>query len=478
VIDNPASYGPTPPIGEVIYQPVILVTAAQIASPTAAMIAATNVTYQLDAAPFTRYQSSGVALVPVSATGNAVLSATQTFTGANTFGDGTGSPQLTIDGAAAVNKGVNFRNAGVNRWRLLTDASDNLNLFAYDASGVFLDTAWDVVQSSSTVFYHYKIEAQCSYATALGAVTGIFGNASNIGTNAAYGHRFAYTSTAGSAGFDTGVGIIATFNPVFQGATKVACQGAWFVAESPNDNAHTWGGNFAEVNFVNRGPDIGFKRDRGDAGNNTGGLLFVPESIVLSGGAGEGKNVMYGYSVARSGANNSTGFPVKSYTGYLVEPNAIVGLTGRGSYMTGDITGTASQRPYAPEQFDGTWLHGLDHTLATYIDNHAETFLVGQGLAWIVGTTGTPTATATIAGSGSGSDVTLTITPAGAGVISMAGPTQLKSYIVSGLPAAASFAGCVAYVTDATAPTYNATLTGGGAVKCLAMSNGTAWTAH
>ena len=39
-------------------------------------------------------------------------------------------------------------------------------------------------------------------------------------------------------------------------------------------------------------------------------------------------------------------------------------------------------------------------------------------------------------------------------------------------------AGAIAYVTDASSPTYNAALTGGAAVKTLAMCNGSACVAH
>ena len=38
--------------------------------------------------------------------------------------------------------------------------------------------------------------------------------------------------------------------------------------------------------------------------------------------------------------------------------------------------------------------------------------------------------------------------------------------------------GATAYVTDATAPTYLGTLTGGGAVVCPVFYNGTAWVSH
>jgi hypothetical protein len=56
---------------------------------------------------------------------------------------------------------------------------------------------------------------------------------------------------------------------------------------------------------------------------------------------------------------------------------------------------------------------------------------------------------------------------------------QLKAYTVATLPSCASVsAGMIAYVTDASSPTYNATLTGGSSTKTLAMCNGTNWTAH
>jgi hypothetical protein len=50
---------------------------------------------------------------------------------------------------------------------------------------------------------------------------------------------------------------------------------------------------------------------------------------------------------------------------------------------------------------------------------------------------------------------------------------------VSGLPAASTANRDMwAVVTDATSPTYNGTLTGGGTVRVPVYSNGTAWTSH
>jgi hypothetical protein len=54
-----------------------------------------------------------------------------------------------------------------------------------------------------------------------------------------------------------------------------------------------------------------------------------------------------------------------------------------------------------------------------------------------------------------------------------------KTYTVATLPAcAAGTANEITVVTDATAPTYNAALTGGGAVVIPVFCNGSIWTAH
>jgi hypothetical protein len=57
---------------------------------------------------------------------------------------------------------------------------------------------------------------------------------------------------------------------------------------------------------------------------------------------------------------------------------------------------------------------------------------------------------------------------------------ELSSYTVSTLPTCGSTVpgGTIAYVTDASSPAYNATLTGGSSTKTLAMCNGSNWTAH
>lgn len=57
--------------------------------------------------------------------------------------------------------------------------------------------------------------------------------------------------------------------------------------------------------------------------------------------------------------------------------------------------------------------------------------------------------------------------------------TRTSTYAVSTLPACNSgTTGASAYVTDATSPTYNGALTGGGTVKVPVACNGSSWTSH
>lgn len=65
------------------------------------------------------------------------------------------------------------------------------------------------------------------------------------------------------------------------------------------------------------------------------------------------------------------------------------------------------------------------------------------------------------------------------GYVYFKAPAMLWTYTVSALPTCnSSLVGAMAAVTDATSPTYNGTLTGGGSVSVPVYCNGTAWTAH
>ena len=349
-----------------------------------------------------------------------------------TLGDGTDAPVLIFNGAAGTAKGLHWQTGGQYRWRFQTDASDNLGLYAYDAGGVFKGTTLLAVNDGSALQINAQPQVTYSTATPFQQTVGLYHNATNTGAAAAQGAKFGYFSSAGNSGFDTGLTNIAIFDPVFVAGQAPFYQSVWLVAVSPNDTVHGWSTIIGELNITNRGNDTGWMRDR-TMTTNTGGFLFVPEVATFGGTeGGEGKNATFAMSVGHSGASNSTGFPAKFYNGLLFEPNAIVGLTGRAIYATGDITGTASQYPYGPLQTEGTWLHGIDHTIAVYEDTHAETMLVGQGLAWITGTTASPTAVASVGASGSGANLSIVFKPAGTGTVHMTGLPTSAAGLVAG----------------------------------------------
>jgi hypothetical protein len=312
------------------------------------------------------------------------------------IGDGSGAPTLTLNGASGSGEGVQWQTGGHNRWRMVTDASDNLALYAYDPGGAYVGTAWQVDSRLGSMFISAPLQLFATNATPENGVTGFYSHSVNTGSHEAAGVRFDYNSSSFSTGFDVGATWLCIFDPspyVGGLANNPVFMGHWISVLSPNDAAspHVWNTTIAEWNIVNRGRDAGWQRDR-STGNPTGGLLMVAENAVSGATTGgEGKNATFAFTVSPSGGPNSTGFPTKFYNCFLVEPNAAVGQTGRAIYVTGDITGTVSQYPYGPMQADGTWLHGIDHTRAVYTDTNATTLLAGQGVAWLTGTTGTPT---------------------------------------------------------------------------------------
>lgn len=87
---------------------------------------------------------------------------------------------------------------------------------------------------------------------------------------------------------------------------------------------------------------------------------------------------------------------------------------------------------------------------------------------------------ATFDASGGGTGVKAIVKAGSAAQVTANPVLQLVgSYTVSTLPTCSSgLTGTIAYVTDASSPTYNGTLTGGSSTKTLAMCNGSAWTAH
>lgn len=96
-----------------------------------------------------------------------------------------------------------------------------------------------------------------------------------------------------------------------------------------------------------------------------------------------------------------------------------------------------------------------------------------------------------IVANGTDTDIGINVFPKGAGSVSLGSATgntvvngrltasgvlNLKAYTVATLPAAATAgAGAIAYVTDATTPTYRGALVGSGAVKCMVFCDGATW---
>jgi hypothetical protein len=117
----------------------------------------------------------------------------------------------------------------------------------------------------------------------------------------------------------------------------------------------------------------------------------------------------------------------------------------------------------------GGILLDINTTTSNSASNVAKLLVLNAGSASL----GTP-----LSVQNSGTD-TFTVTKTGdvvVNTVTLNSVLKLKAYTVGTLPAGT--VGDMAYVTDATVPTYNGTLTGGGAVKIPVFYDGTAWKAH
>jgi len=113
------------------------------------------------------------------------------------------------------------------------------------------------------------------------------------------------------------------------------------------------------------------------------------------------------------------------------------------------------------------------------IQNTSPSALLSLGTAGTTAGTlsldGATSGTATIVVSATAGTPTITLPTVTSTLATMVlpSPIRLMGYTVAGLPAGTQ--GDTAFVTDATAPTYNGALTGGGAVVVPVFYNGTAW---
>lgn len=192
---------------------------------------------------------------------------------------------------------------------------------------------------------------------------------------------------------------------------------------------------------------------------------FASSSIWVPGVKVSGTGVL---SVQNATLTTDTSGLTLAVTGVVGSGNpAIVSGGGGGSgsandnYFVGDIITDANGGQYLVSAVNNST--GAATSLTTLVQpSHA------SSLGTAIATTG-----------GSGAGLTITPTAAANTTINLANITKMASFTVATLPAAAAGnAGAIAYVTDATAPTYRGALTGGGAVKTLVFSDGTAWTSH
>jgi hypothetical protein len=70
-------------------------------------------------------------------------------------GSGTGTQFVALNGATGQPNGIYWQANGSNRWRLNTDATDNLFLYAYNSSGTFVGS---VLAIASTLF---QVQVDC-----------------------------------------------------------------------------------------------------------------------------------------------------------------------------------------------------------------------------------------------------------------------------------------------------------------------------
>ena len=185
-------------------------------------------------------------------------------------------------------------------------------------------------------------------------------------------------------------------------------------------------------------------------------------------------------------AATSTTTVTNLYGTYFVSPTAGANVTATGAYAIG----ADSIRIPGGVQFDGVGgnfvtLGGSTTTGQTVLGGSSQTGTMIIGRSTLNQITNIQTAatasgnTKTInlgTGGLSGSTTTITIGSTFGTSIVLNAPIRMAAYTVATLPAAGT-AGRRAYITDATAPTFLSTLTGGGAVVCPVFDNGTAWVA-
>lgn len=380
--------------------------------------------------------------------GNVVhIAKNETITGTKTFIAPLYAPAAVFNGITGTTKDVQYKNNGIIRWDLYENATtesgpnngSDLVLNGFSDDGLTTIPAFSVKRSTGVL--DFKINP-----TLNGSATGLEPNA--LHSTSTFETK---TGVLQTAGFITnksigGTGIDRTDPQLLVNNLGDTTQHA--LIEIYNGRGHdeaaiTFNGKLSNASNVQNGAD--FMRYVGDINtfnayhvvhgfhqvgyneDNTTLDLFSNNSVGLIDGVTSGApwNTIARANSVRIGLSG----------GNAIDVNGSINIMGATTFNL-PSTGKSISAIY---RIDG----GNDYGLIQSIDNATATYKP------------------------------LTIS---ASVITFTSPVILSAYTVATLPAGT--VGMTAYVTDATAPTYLGTLTGGGTVKCPVFYDGTAWKSY
>jgi hypothetical protein len=218
----------------------------------------------------------------------------------------------------------------------------------------------------------------------------------------------------------------------------------------------------------------------------TYGAQFVNQTV------GSGKT--FGFNGWASGATTATAIGVQGLAGNgtknigVFGSSAGVDLASASLTFPGSVTGIAGAFSNGNNTDD--IITGFDNTTAVFRVKDTGTLVsthTGGAFAWnfnnttggAAGVVSLQSGTSMTVGTTNNVPMLLVANNVTGLTINSDGTAKLTAFTVSGLPTCGSSQkGELAYVTDATAPTYRGALTGGGAVATPVFCNGSAWESH
>jgi hypothetical protein len=208
-------------------------------------------------------------------------------------------------------------------------------------------------------------------------------------------------------------------------------------------------------------------------GGSTAGVTFDVTAPVTIGGTLDLTGPISGGSLLWDSTNDVVGVgSAGTYANNNNYPGEVIRLSG-GTAVQSTVTNTASGNVAANYQLSDTAYSNVFSILALNANSGASPQLT-------LGIGSNVTGGIKIDASGAGSSASLALRGgSAAGVTANPFVQFLNAYTVATLPTCISgLAGALAYVSDALSPSWNATLSGGGSTKTLALCNGSSWTAH